>query len=49
MASAPLRIYTGTGPAPYLLASQVFWAVVLSLLARRLWTASRERLVGYGG
>jgi ABC-2 type transport system permease protein len=49
MASAPLRIYTGTGTAAYLLASQVFWALVLWLLARRLWSASRERLVGYGG
>jgi ABC-2 type transport system permease protein len=49
MASAPLRIYTGTGPAPVLLASQAFWSVVLWLFARRLWSASRERIVGYGG
>ncbi len=49
MASAPLRIYTGTGPALPLLASQVAWSAVLWPLARWLWAASRERLVAYGG
>lgn len=49
MASAPLRIYTGTGSPLPLLALQLGWAVVLWLFAGYLWRASRERLVGYGG
>jgi ABC-type uncharacterized transport system permease subunit len=49
LASAPLRIYTGTGDARWLLALQVAWAVVLWVLARRLWQHYRERLVSYGG
>jgi ABC-2 type transport system permease protein len=49
MASAPLRIYTGTGPPLPLLLSQAGWAIVLSFLAHRLWAASRERIAGYGG
>lgn len=48
-ASAPLRIYTGTGDPALLLATQLAWAVVLGLVARWLWTANRERLVCYGG
>jgi ABC-type uncharacterized transport system permease subunit len=48
MASAPLRIYTGTGSWPVLLL-QAGWAVVLWLVAAWLWRACRERLVGYGG
>ncbi|HOG46554.1 MAG TPA: ABC-2 family transporter protein, partial [Anaerolineae bacterium] len=49
MASAPLRIYTGTGPALALLAMQAAWSLVLWPLAHRLWQANRERLVCYGG
>jgi ABC-2 type transport system permease protein len=49
MASAPLRIYTGTGPAAWLLASQLAWALLLWPLAQLLWRASRERMVSHGG
>ena len=49
MASAPLRIYTGTGPPLVLMLSQLTWAVALGYLAGRLWEASRERIAGYGG
>jgi ABC-2 type transport system permease protein len=49
LASAPLRIYTGTGDPRLLLALQVAWAVVLWVLARRLWQHYREQLVSYGG
>jgi ABC-type uncharacterized transport system permease subunit len=49
MASAPLRIYTGTGaPLPLLLA-QAGWSAVLWPLARWMWQANREKLVAYGG
>lgn len=49
MASAPLRIYTGTGNALQLMLSQVAWSIILWPLARRLWDGGREKLVGYGG
>jgi ABC-2 type transport system permease protein len=49
MASAPLRIYTGTGDPLPLLLSQLAWAVVLWPLAQRLWGASREQMVAAGG
>ncbi len=49
MASAPLRIYTGTGEPVALMAGQLGWAVVLWLVAGYLWRAHRERLVGHGG
>jgi ABC-type uncharacterized transport system permease subunit len=49
MASTPLRIYTGTGQPLPLLATQALWAVLLWLLAHRIWAANRERMVGYGG
>jgi len=49
LASAPLRIYTGTGEPRFLLALQVAWSVVLWVLARRLWQHYREQLVSYGG
>jgi ABC-2 type transport system permease protein len=49
MASAPLRIYTGSGNAATLLLSQAFWSIILWPVARRLWDAGREKLVGYGG
>jgi ABC-2 type transport system permease protein len=49
LASAPLRIYTGTGEPLLLIALQVFWSVVLWALANWLWRRSRERLSSYGG
>jgi ABC-type uncharacterized transport system permease subunit len=49
MASAPLRIYTGTGDPLPLLATQACWAAVLWIMARWIWAANRERLVAYGG
>jgi ABC-2 type transport system permease protein len=49
VASAPLRIYTGTGDAPRLLLVQAFWAVALWPLARWMWQANRQRLVTAGG
>ena len=49
LASAPLRIYTGTGDALFLLALQAFWAGVLWLVAHLMWSGNRERLVTHGG
>lgn len=48
-ASAPLRVYTGTGDPGQLLALQASWAVALVLAARFAWNASRERIALYGG
>lgn len=48
MASAPLRIYTGTGGVRELIL-QAGWVIVLWLFAALLWRRCRERLVGYGG
>jgi ABC-2 type transport system permease protein len=49
MASAPLRIYTGTGDPAEQLALQVAWSLLLWPLAAWLWRAGRERMVAYGG
>ena len=49
MASAPLRIYTGTGEPLPLLLLQLGWAVALWPLAGWLWRIYRERLAFYGG
>lgn len=49
LASAPLRLYTGTGEPLLLLTLQALWAVLLWGLARWLWRHCRERLVSYGG
>jgi ABC-2 type transport system permease protein len=49
MASAPLRIYTGTGDPWSLLALQAGWSLLLWPLARWFWLHSRERVVSYGG
>ena len=49
MASAPLRIYTGTGDPWRLLPVQLVWAVLLWPLAGWLWHTNREKLAGYGG
>lgn len=48
-ASAPLRVYTGTGDALTLLAMQVAWNLVLWPMAHWMWRSNRERLVCYGG
>jgi ABC-type uncharacterized transport system permease subunit len=49
MASAPLRIYTGTGDPARLLLVQAAWVAVLWPLARWTWKINRQKLVGYGG
>ena len=49
LASAPLRIYTGTGDPAFLIGLQAVWAIVLWPVAHRLWNANRERLVSHGG
>lgn len=49
VASAPLRIYTGTGDVGTLLAMQVAWNLALWPLAHGLWKFNRERIVSYGG
>lgn len=49
LASAPLRIYTGTGDPLFLIALQCFWAMILWPLAHALWRINRERLVSHGG
>ena len=49
LASAPLRIYTGTGDALALLVLQAAWAAVLWPLAHLTWSGNRERLVTHGG
>ena len=49
MASAPLRIYTGTGAPLRLLALQAAWSLILWPVVVWLWRANRERLVSHGG
>ncbi|MFC1526714.1 ABC transporter permease [Candidatus Latescibacterota bacterium] len=49
LASAPLRIYTGTGAPLPLVALQAVWCVVLWPVAHGLWSHTRERLVSHGG
>ncbi len=49
LASAPLRLYTGTGDAAFLIGLQAFWLAALWPLAHLTWTANRERLVSHGG
>jgi ABC-2 type transport system permease protein len=49
MASAPLRIFTGTGNPGMLLAVQAGWAVLLWPLVGWSWRACRERMVSHGG
>jgi viologen exporter family transport system permease protein len=46
---APLAIYTTAGNPLLLLASQVFWAAVLWVVATWLWRANREKLSSFGG
>jgi ABC-2 type transport system permease protein len=49
MASAPLRIFTGTGDPPVLILVQLMWCAALWPLAMWVWTANRERLAFHGG
>ena len=49
VASAPLRIYTGSGDALPLLGLQAVWAVVLWPLTLWLWRSNQEKMVAYGG
>ena len=49
MASAPLRIYTGTGSPVHLLALQAFWCATLWPLTLWLWRVNKEKMVAYGG
>jgi ABC-2 type transport system permease protein len=48
-ASAPLRVYAGTGDPFALLTMQVAWNLVLWPMAIWMWRVNRERLVCYGG
>ncbi len=48
-ASAPLRIYTGTGDPGLLLVIQFCWALVLWPISHWLWESNREKLVSFGG
>jgi ABC-type uncharacterized transport system permease subunit len=48
-ASAPMRIYTGTGDPLPLLVLQLAWAIVLAVAARAAWDVSREKVALYGG
>jgi ABC-type uncharacterized transport system permease subunit len=49
VASAPLRIYVGTGDPPRLIALQAGWLLVLGVLVREAWRRNRERVALYGG
>ena len=49
MASAPLRIYTGTGDPLLLIGIQTGWALILWPAVGLLWRSQRERIVTYGG
>ena len=48
-ASAPMRIYVGTGDPFPLLALQVVWVIVLGVAVRAAWNVSREKVALYGG
>src|SRR5205085_481180 len=48
-ASAPLRIYTGTGDSLRLLLMQAFWCAVLWPLTLWQWRVTQEKMVSYGG
>lgn len=49
MASAPLRIFTGSGEVAQLLAMQVGWSLLLWPVAMWMWRINREQLVIQGG
>ncbi|NKB72235.1 MAG: hypothetical protein GKR89_34590 [Candidatus Latescibacteria bacterium] len=48
-ASAPLRLYTGSGEVGPLLLLQAVWCLLLWGVARLLWSRERENLVIHGG
>ena len=48
-ASAPLRLYTGTGDPLALLATQALWCIVLWPAAHGIWRRGREKMVSFGG
>ncbi|MEW6756022.1 MAG: ABC-2 family transporter protein [Candidatus Latescibacterota bacterium] len=48
-ASAPLRLYIGSGDPWSLLGLQAFWAAACWVLAVWFWRLNRERLVCHGG
>jgi ABC-2 type transport system permease protein len=48
-ASAPMRIYTGTGDPIPLIALQLAWVTVLAVTTRAAWDTSREKVALYGG
>ncbi len=49
MASAPLRLYTGTGDPAFLIPIQLFWCAALWPVATWIWTVNREKLAFHGG
>lgn len=49
MASAPMRIYTGTGDPLRLLAVQALWGLLLWPAAVYCWRTQTERMVSFGG
>lgn len=49
LAGAPLSLYTGLAEPAGILLAQVCWNLLLWPLAIRLFAASRERMVSYGG
>jgi ABC-2 type transport system permease protein len=48
-ASAPLRIFTGTGDPLVLLARQAFWCMALCAISSAVWRRTRERMASLGG
>ena len=49
LAGAPLALLTGIGDPARLLSAQIFWNLILWPLAIWFFSASRERMVSYGG
>lgn len=49
LAGAPLAIYTGLTEAGPIIASQVFWNVLLWPVALLVWRKSQEGMVSFGG
>ncbi|MBI3460964.1 ABC-2 family transporter protein [Candidatus Acetothermia bacterium] len=48
-ASAPLKIYTGTGDPWFTIGVQLGWSIILWPLSHWLWESNREKLVSFGG
>jgi ABC-2 type transport system permease protein len=49
MASAPMRLYTGTGDPGRLLGIQAAWSLLLWPIALRCWRVNQERMISIGG